>query len=99
MVGERFGCFRACCAWPLTDPQTLTPHRCLSLPPSPFCLLPQGHAADTYAEFAEQNEALLRTIPPPLVALNYYKSGDLYLFDMFQTSWKANGELRRPTCK
>jgi hypothetical protein len=35
----------------------------------------QGHAADTYAQFAEQNEATLKAIPPPLVALNYYKSG------------------------
>lgn len=33
----------------------------------------QEHAADTYIEFAEQNRALLETIPPPLVALNYYK--------------------------
>lgn len=35
----------------------------------------QEHAADTYAEFAEQNRELLQTIPPPLVALNYYKVG------------------------
>ena len=33
----------------------------------------QEHAADTYAEFAEQNQELLQSIPPPLVALNYYK--------------------------
>ena len=59
----------------------------------------QNHAVDTYAEFAEQNEELLRSIPPPLVALNYYKSGDLYLFDEFQTSMRGQLEKRRPPCK
>lgn len=43
----------------------------------PPALSPQGHAADTYTEFAEQNREALQQIPPPLVALNYYKSGDL----------------------
>lgn len=37
--------------------------------------MPQDHAADTYAEFAEQNREALQGIPPPLVALNYYKVG------------------------
>lgn len=63
-----------------------------------FMEMVEGHAADTYAEFAEQNRERLQAIPPPLVALAYYKSGDLYLFDQFQTSWKAAGELRRPRC-
>jgi ubiquinol oxidase len=54
---------------------------------------------DTYEEFAAQNRELLSSIPPPLVALNYYKSGDLYLFDEFQTSCRAGGERRRPRCK
>jgi hypothetical protein len=31
--------------------------------------------------FVEQNRELLATIPPPAVALAYYKSADLYLFD------------------
>lgn len=57
----------------------------------------QHHATDTYTEFAEQNEELLKTIPPPLVALNYYKAGDLYLFDQMQTGWSAK-EPRRPPC-
>lgn len=57
----------------------------------------QGHATDTYGEFAEQNKDLLQTIPPPLVALNYYKSGDLYLFDQLQTGWSGQ-EPRRPSC-
>lgn len=45
--------------------------------PSPPAPPSQGHAADTYSEFAEQNREALQQIPPPLVALNYYKSGDL----------------------
>lgn len=36
----------------------------------------QGHATDTYTQFAEQNEEVLKSLPPPLVALNYYKSGE-----------------------
>jgi ubiquinol oxidase len=62
-----------------------------------FSELVERHATDTYAEFAEQNEELLRTIPPPLVALNYYKAGDLYLFDQMLTGWAA-ASPRRPPC-
>ncbi|KAI3428133.1 hypothetical protein D9Q98_006516 [Chlorella vulgaris] len=63
-----------------------------------FMEMVEGHAADTYAQFAAENKDMLETIPPPLVALNYYKSGDLYLFDEFQTSWRASGDVRRPRC-
>lgn len=68
-------------------------------PSSSYALseLIEHHASDTYSEFAEQNEELLKTIPPPLVALNYYKAGDLYLFDQMQTGWSAK-EPRRPPC-
>lgn len=62
-----------------------------------FMELVENHAVCSYAEFAEENAELLRGIPPPLVALNYYKSGDLYLFDQFQTSYKGK-EPRRPPC-
>jgi hypothetical protein len=31
--------------------------------------------------FLEANKDILATIPPPLVALTYYRSQDLYLFD------------------
>lgn len=62
-----------------------------------FSELVENHAVDTYSEFVEQNEDLLKSIPPPLVALNYYKSGDLYLFDQLQTGWRA-AETRRPSC-
>ena len=55
-----------------------------------------------YWEFFEQNEAALKEIPPPLVALNYYKGGDLYLFDQLATAGcdaDRGCELRRPDCK
>ena len=45
----------------------------------------------------QANEALLKELPPPLVALEYYRGGDLYLFDDFQTSNRR--EPRRPDCK
>ena len=57
----------------------------------------EHHATDTYTVFAEQNKELLKKIPPPLVALNYYKSGDLYLFDQLQTEWVGQAP-RRPDC-
>ena len=62
-----------------------------------FSELVENHAVDTYAVFAEDNEDILKQIPPPLVALNYYKSGDLYLFDQLQTGWTGQ-EPRRPSC-
>ena len=43
------------------------------------------------------NKALLKELPPPLVALEYYRSGDLYMFDDFQTSKQSIP--RRPDCK
>ena len=49
---------------------------------------------DTYAQFAEENEAVLRTVPAPKIAKSYYSAGDMYYFDEFSTS-RAPGE-RRP---
>lgn len=46
----------------------------------------------------EENAEVLRSLPPPPIAVNYYKTGDLYLFDAFQTSRKGNFALRRPPC-
>ena len=45
----------------------------------------------------QENMALLKELPPPLVALEYYRSGDLYMFDDFQTSKQSIP--RRPDCK
>jgi len=52
---------------------------------------------DTYDEFVAENAELLKTLPPPIVALEYYKNGDLYLFDELQTS--GTDPKRRPPCK
>ena len=56
----------------------------------------QCHATDTYAQFAEQNEAVLRAIPPPLVALNYYKSGGSALKIIGIKKRKKNTGFRIP---
>ena len=61
------------------------------------CMSCKGHAVDTYEEFIEENAELLKTLPPPLVAVEYYKSGDLYLFDELQTT--GTDPKRRPPCK
>ncbi|GIL72790.1 hypothetical protein Vretimale_4432 [Volvox reticuliferus] len=56
------------------------------------------HAADTYSAFLQRNKAVLESIPAPIVALQYYYSEDLYLFDEFQTSAR-NSPPRRPRCE
>ncbi|GFR41184.1 hypothetical protein Agub_g1853, partial [Astrephomene gubernaculifera] len=55
------------------------------------------HAADTYSAFVDRNRALLRSVPPPMVALQYYLAEDLYLFDEFQTG-SRHSPPRRPPC-
>ena len=49
-----------------------------------FSHLIENHAVDTYEQFLEENEEILKKLPPPAIASNYYKTGDLYLFDAFQ---------------
>ncbi|EFJ52002.1 hypothetical protein VOLCADRAFT_79367 [Volvox carteri f. nagariensis] len=56
------------------------------------------HAADTYTAFLQRNAAVLESIPPPMVALQYYYSEDLYLFDEFQTASRG-APPRRPRCE
>ena len=56
----------------------------------------EAHAVDTYLTFCRQNRDRLAELPPPLVAKRYYRDGDLYLFDDFQ-SGRAPGS-RRPPC-
>jgi ubiquinol oxidase len=56
------------------------------------CLAPNA------GEFADANEELLKSLPPPYVAAQYYLSADLYLFDDFQTSQARTAEPRRPPC-
>lgn len=51
------------------------------------------HAYTTYDQFLKANEATLKELPAPKVALDYYRDGDLYMFDAMQT---ASCEPRRP---
>jgi len=59
-----------------------------------FSELVEGHATDTYEVFLETNRELLMSLPPPKCAVDYYKGGDLYMFDAFQTDQLAG--TRRP---
>jgi len=59
-----------------------------------FSALIEAHAVDTYGEFRDANEALLKQLPPPQIALQYYCGEDLYYFDEFQTA-RSKGS-RRP---
>jgi len=40
-----------------------------------FSELIEAHAVDTYAEFIDGNEATLRALPPPEIAIQYYQTG------------------------
>lgn len=54
------------------------------------------HAVDTYSTFLKENEGRLKSLPPPAVAVHYYLSADLYLFDDFQVTRDVG--TRRPPC-
>lgn len=45
----------------------------------------EEHAYATYDQHLKANEAALKAAPAPQVALDYYRDGDLYMFDEFQT--------------
>jgi ubiquinol oxidase len=53
----------------------------------------EEHAFVTHATFLTDNEAKLKELPAPKIAQEYYRDGDLYLFDEFQT---GTCEPRRP---
>lgn len=58
-----------------------------------FMELVEQQAYKTYDKFLCQEEAWLKAQPAPQIAIDYYRDGDLYMFDEFQTGTK---ELRRP---
>lgn len=58
-----------------------------------FSELIEAHAVDTYGQFCDENEALLKSLPPPAIATSYYTQ-DLYLYDEMQTTRKQG--TRRP---
>lgn len=53
----------------------------------------EEHAYATYDAYLKENEAQLKQLPAPQAAIDYYVTGDLYMFDEFQTD---TCELRRP---
>lgn len=59
-----------------------------------FSELIEFHAVDTYGEFVDTNAELLKTMPAPRTAAEYYNGRDLYLFDEFQTG--RDPKSRRP---
>lgn len=63
-----------------------------------FSHLVEVHAYVTYEEFLAENAEVLKELPPPPIAVNYYKNGDMYFFDNFMTTKRDKTELRRPPC-
>ncbi|KAL3820770.1 hypothetical protein ACJIZ3_006675 [Penstemon smallii] len=57
----------------------------------------ESHAFETYDKFIKDEGDELKKLPAPTVAVKYYTSGDMYLFDEFQTSRPPNS--RRPKIK
>ena len=60
-----------------------------------FSQLVEEHAYHTYDNFVRRNAAKLKQLPAPVVAINYYRNGDLYMFDQFETSRRSY--KHRPT--
>lgn len=56
-----------------------------------FSQLLESHAVDTYAQFLEENEALLRALPAPEIAEIYFRDF-MYYFEEFQ----MDEHVRRP---
>jgi ubiquinol oxidase len=59
-----------------------------------FMELVEEHAYATYDKFLKAEADSLKSQPAPEVAVQYYRDGDLYMFDEFQTAHKATE--RRP---
>lgn len=51
-----------------------------------FMELVEEHAYDSYDTFLTTDEVMLKQQPAPQVAISYYRDGDLYMFDEFQTA-------------
>ncbi|WP_299486724.1 alternative oxidase [Acaryochloris sp. IP29b_bin.137] len=59
-----------------------------------FMELVEEHAYESYDHFLTSETEYLKAQSAPQVALNYYRDGDLYMFDEFQTGQRP--ESRRP---
>lgn len=53
----------------------------------------EEHAFSTYDSFLRENEDKLKELPAPKAAIDYYRNGDLYMFDAMQID---TCEPRRP---
>jgi ubiquinol oxidase len=54
----------------------------------------ENHAYQTYDNHLKNHEAELKTQPAPQVAINYYRDGDLYMFE--ETQFTLAHHFRRP---
>lgn len=63
-----------------------------------FSELLETHAVNTYGQFLDENEEMLKRLPPPMAAVEYYSFGTSDPFYAeFQTAALAEGkEIRRP---
>jgi hypothetical protein len=63
-----------------------------------FSELLETHAVNTYGQFLDENEEILKKLPPPIAAVEYYSFGTSDPFYAeFQTSALAEGrDIRRP---
>lgn len=59
-----------------------------------YMQLVEEHAYETYDKFLKEHGEEIKALPAPKIAINYYRDGDLYLFDEFQTM--RNPQERRP---
>lgn len=60
-----------------------------------FMELVEGHAYNSYNKYLTENADKLKAQPAPQIAVRYYRDGDLYMFDEFQTGQLP--EHRRPS--
>ncbi|HEY9605359.1 MAG TPA: alternative oxidase [Allocoleopsis sp.] len=60
-----------------------------------FNQLVEERAYHTYDKFLNEHGDWLKTQPAPQVAINYYCTGDLYMFDEFQSA-NSSSQNRRP---
>lgn len=61
-----------------------------------FSELLEKHAVDTYSQFLVENEARLRTLPAPDIAIRYYKNDAAYAFGNFGFTNGPTTEVSRP---
>lgn len=59
-----------------------------------FMQLVEQHAYHSYNNFLIAHTDELKAQPAPAIAVNYYRDGDLYMFDEFQTAQHSG--VRRP---